>query len=161
MSEGWNENQSADEAIGSVGNEYLTVLIGAQLFAIPVLQIEDVLGEQDVTKIPLAQPEVAGSLNLRGRIVTAIDVRKRLELEGAEESKSMSVVIEHEGELYSLVVDGVGDVLRFPEEKLEKNPATLASVLKDVSNGIYRLEDQLVVILDVSRLLEAIYIEAA
>jgi len=160
MSNKWGGNQ--DTSGFSNTKEYLTVYIGEQMFAIPVLQIEDVLGEQKVTQIPLSQPEVAGSLNLRGRIVTAIDVRRRLGLALAEQKKkSMSVVVEHGHDLYSLIVDGVGDVLNFNDEELEKNPATLEPVLKEVSSGIYRLDRKLVVVLDVSGLLESIYINAA
>lgn len=138
--------------------DYLTIIIAGQMFGIPVLQIQDVLGPQKVTRIPLAPPEVAGSLNLRGRIVTAIDVRRRLGLEAAEAGKSrnMSVVVEHEGELYSLVIDRVGDVLTLYEKNFESNPPTLDPVWRSVSLGVYRLERELLVILDVARLLGSI-----
>lgn len=139
-------------------SDYLTIIIAGQMFGIPVLQIQDVLGPQKVTRIPLAPPEVAGSLNLRGRIVTAIDVRRRLGLEAAEAGKSrnMSVVVEHEGELYSLVIDRVGDVLTLYEKDFESNPPTLDSIWRGVSLGVYRLEKELLVILDVARLLGSI-----
>src|SRR5215813_314004 len=86
--------------------DYVTMSIADQLFGIPVLKVQDVLGPQTITRVPLAPPEVAGSLNLRGRIVTAIDVRLRLGLEPrANQKPSMSVVVEHDGELYSVLVD--------------------------------------------------------
>ena len=93
--------------------DFLTILIAKQRFGIPVMQVQDVLGEQSVTTIPLAPPEVAGSLNLRGRVVTAIDVRCRLGLDPCndDEATGMSVVVEHDSELYSLIIDRVGDVL--------------------------------------------------
>jgi purine-binding chemotaxis protein CheW len=139
-------------------SDYLTIIIAGQMFGIPVLQIQDVLGPQKVTRIPLAPPEVAGSLNLRGRIVTAIDVRRRLGLEAAEDGKSrnMSVVVEQEGELYSLVIDRVGDVLTLYQKDFEANPPTLDPVWRNVSLGVYRLERELLVILDVARLLGSI-----
>lgn len=133
--------------------EYLTVMIGAQMFCLPVLQIQDVLGRQKITRIPLSPPEVAGSLNLRGRVVTAIDVRNLLGLEPGEENKDMNVVVEHEGELYSLIVDSVGVVLEIPADGLEKNPATLDAAMKNISAGVHRMDERLVLIMDISRLL--------
>jgi len=138
-----------------ISKDYLTVTIAGQLFGIPVLQVQDVLRGQAVTKVPLAAPEIAGSLNLRGRVVTAIDVRKRLKLEhNTEDTSSMSVVVEHDDELYSLIIDSVGDVLSLKDKVFEKNPGTLDPLWKDVSTGIYQLEDDLLIIMDVARLLE-------
>ena len=134
--------------------DFVTMTIEGQLFGIPVLAVQDVLGPQQITKIPLAPPEVAGALNLRGRIVTAIDVRSRLKLVAWERGQdSMSVVVDHDGELYSLIVDTVGEVLSLPNESFEQNPQTLDAVWRDVSAGIYRLDGQLLVVFDVSRLL--------
>src|SRR5215471_18085011 len=83
--------------------QYVSIIIDGQLFGIPVLIVHDVLGPQRITRIPLAPPEVAGSLNLRGRIVTAIDVRLCLGLDKRPaEMRGMSVVVEHGGEFYSL-----------------------------------------------------------
>ena len=145
----------------SDSKDFLTVYISGQLFGIPVLQVEDVLGEQRVTKIPLAPPEVAGSLNLRGRIVTAINVRKRLGLEDSESTQEMSVVVEHEGELYSLIIDRVGDVLTLKNDDFQANPATLDPVWRDVSAGIYRLEKNLLVVLDVSKMVFTVHMKDA
>jgi len=145
-----------NESEGS-SKEYLTVLIGEQRFGIPVMQVQDVLREQKVTRIPLASPEVAGSLNLRGRIVTAIDVRRRLNMpDNDKPSSSMSVVVEQNNELFSLIIDSVGDVLRFKDSNFDKNPTTLDPLWRDVSTGIYQLENELLVIMDVSKLLENI-----
>jgi purine-binding chemotaxis protein CheW len=127
------------------------MMIDGQMFGIPVLQVQDVLGEQRVTRIPLSPPEIAGSLNLRGRIVTAINLRRRLGLsELSGDKKSMSIVVEHHGELYSLIVDGVGEVLSLDDDDFEKTPATLDQSWRDVSSGIYRLKDKLLVVFDVS-----------
>lgn len=138
--------------------DFLTVVIAEQKFGIPILQIQDVLGEQSVTCVPLAPPEVAGSLNLRGRIVTAIDVRQRLDIEpGQSHERKMSVVVEHENELYSLIIDRVGDVIRLDNKNFENNPATLNAVWREISAGIYRLENELLVILDVPKLLNTVH----
>ncbi len=135
--------------------EYVTVTIAGQMFGIPVLQVHDVLGSIKLTNIPLAPPEVAGALNLRGRIVTCIDVRKRLGLPPAEETVNrMSVVVEHHGEPYSLLIDTVGEVLSLKTDKLEMNPGTMDPKWRDVSSGIYRTENKLLVILQIDRLLD-------
>ncbi|MCB1681734.1 MAG: chemotaxis protein CheW [Rhodospirillales bacterium] len=141
--------------------EFLTVLIADQKFGIPVLQIQDVLREQKVTRIPLASHEVVGSLNLRGRIVTAIDLRKRLNVPIAEGSRSMSVVVEHNQELYSLIIDKVGDVIRLDGSKIEKNPGTLDAKWREISCGVCQLDRELLIIMDVSRLLDSIHDRAA
>ena len=134
---------------------FVTMITAGQLFGIPVLQVQDVLGPQRITRVPLAPPEVAGSLNLRGRIVTAIDVRVRLGLPPrADNTEGMSVVVDHRGELYSLIVDKVGEVMSLPYSDHEKNPSTLDPCWRDVSDGIYRLKDGLLVELDVARFLQ-------
>jgi purine-binding chemotaxis protein CheW len=134
--------------------DYVTMSIADQLFGIPVLKVQDVLGPQTITRVPLAPPEVAGSLNLRGRIVTAIDVRLRLGLERRQNEKpSMSVVVEHDGELYSLLVDTVGEVLSLNVKDYQRNPPTLNPRLREFSDGIYRLNGSLLVVLSVASLL--------
>ena len=134
--------------------DYVTMSIGGQLFGIPVLKVQDVLGPQTITRVPLAPVEVAGSLNLRGRIVTAVDVRLRLGLPKRDSDKqAMSVVVEHEGELYSLLVDSVGEVLSLESRDYQRNPPTLNPRLREFSDGIYRLNDSLLVVLSVSSLL--------
>ncbi len=158
-------DQAFDLANGATGKtdseEYVTALIDGQLFGIPVLSVQDVLGPQALANIPLAPPEVAGSLNLRGRIVTAIDLRKRLGMEPADREKSMSIVVDHHGELYSLLIDEVGEVLSVPMQNYERNPATLDPRWRDVSQGIFRLDGRLLVILQVQRLLDIIKVAAA
>ncbi len=138
--------------------DFLTVKIGGQMFGIPILQVQDVLGEQRVTHIPLAPPQVSGSLNLRGRIVTAVNVRRCLGLPPLENVENeMSVVVDHDDELYSLVIDEVGDVLSLNESEYEQNPATLDLLWRSVSLGVYRLDSGILVILDVPKLLLSLH----
>jgi purine-binding chemotaxis protein CheW len=133
---------------------FVTMTVATQLFGIPVLKVQDVLGPQRIAHVPLAPPEVLGSLNLRGRIVTAVDVRTRLGIpKRPDGDHSMSVVVEHDNELYSLVVDKVGEVMTLPASDYEKSPATLDPRWHEVSSGIYRLQGNLLVVLDVARFL--------
>ena len=135
--------------------EFVTFTIAGQLFGIPVLQIQDVLSSYQITPIPLAPPEIKGSLNLRGRVVTAVDVRLRLGLSARpREAESMSIVAENEGELYSLMVDSVGEVLALSQSAYERNLPTLDAKFRAFSDGIYRLDKELLVVLDVNRLLQ-------
>jgi purine-binding chemotaxis protein CheW len=146
---------SYDAPVAEEQHEFVSVTVADQLFGIPVLQVQDVLGSQRITRIPLAPAEVAGSLNLRGRIVTAIDLRTRLGLPPLPEGrKGMSVVVDHEGELYSILVDGVGEVLRLNAASAERSPATLDATWRDVSGGVYRLEKTLLIVLNVARVLD-------
>lgn len=148
-----NQAQTNDDDHPAAGG-FVTMTVAGQLFGIPVLQVQDVLGAQRLTRIPLAPPEVAGSLNLRGRIVTAIDVRTRLGLpQRPADMKGMSVVVDLNGELYSLVIDQVGEVLSLAKDTFEANPPTLDPRWREVSRGIYRLKGQLLVVIDVAQLL--------
>ncbi len=152
-----NANGASDET-----EEFVTFTVAGQLFGIPVLQIQDVLSSYQITPIPLAPPEITGSLNLRGRVVTAIDVRLRLGLPArSDETESMSIVAENEGELYSLMVDSVGEVLALSQSAYERNLPTLDAKFRTFSNGIYRLDKQLLVVLDVNRLLDYEHADAA
>lgn len=142
--------------------QYVSLTIADQLLGIPVLNVHDVLTPQRITHVPLAPKEVAGSLNLRGRIVTAIDVRSRLGLPPrAAGEVGMSVVVEHAGESYSLMVDGVGEVLSLSSQDFERNPVTMDPRWRAVSLGIFRLSQKLLVILDIERLLDFTCSEAA
>lgn len=144
--------------MASESKDFVTIRLAGQLLGIPVLTVHDVLNAQNITHIPLAPRWVAGVLNLRGRIVTAIDLRERLGLPARKKEQggraSMSVVVEHRGEPYSLIIDSVGEVLSLDTAAYEKNPVTLDPRWAEVSTGIFRLEKELMVVLDVRRLLE-------
>lgn len=155
------KRQKPTEASGKT-ETYVTMKVADQLFGLPVLAVQDVLASTKINRVPLAPPAVAGSLNLRGRIVTAIDMRVRLGLpQRAEDCLGTSVVVEHEGELYSLIVDRVGEVFSLPVSKFERNSVTLDQVWRDVSAGLYQLDHTLLVVLDVNRLLANWRTEAA
>jgi purine-binding chemotaxis protein CheW len=135
--------------------EYVTVMIGSQLFGLPIARVQDVFIPDRLTRVPLAPPEVAGVLNLRGRIVTAIEMRTRLDLgKRADGEALMAIGIEMKGESYGLLVDTVGEVMKLLNSACEAKPANLDPRLARVASGVFRLEGQLMVVLDVDRVLD-------
>ena len=137
-----------------LGQTLVTLTVADQLCGVPVLSVRDILGEQPITRVPLAPPEIAGSLNLRGRIVTAIDLRRRLGVPPAPPgTPRMSVVTEQGGDLYALLVDQVSEVMTPPESSYARNPPTLPPAWAEICSGIYRLQGRLLVVLDIGRIL--------
>jgi purine-binding chemotaxis protein CheW len=134
--------------------EYVTATVGGQLFGLPIARVQDVFVLDRLTRVPLAAAEIAGVLNLRGRIVTAIDMRRRLGLAPGEVRKRMAIGIEYKGESYGLLIDAIGEVLNLPSSGRESNPVNLEPRLARVSAGVHRLEDRLLVVLDVDRVLD-------
>jgi purine-binding chemotaxis protein CheW len=135
--------------------EYVTVILGGQLFGLPILRVHDVFMLERVTRVPLAPGEVAGVLNLRGRIVTAIDLRGRLGLPAPGDQRPPTAIgIECHGEHYALLVDAVGEVITLVAAAREPNPVNLDPAVARISAGIHRLERQLLVVLDVDRALD-------
>ena len=140
--------------VTSALNLIVSLRVGGQLCGLPVEAVRDVLGPQTITRVPLASPEIAGNLNLRGRIVTTIDLRKRIGLGLPEdEVKPMSVVTEHGPELYALLVDRVLEVVSVAGLTLAPLPSTLSAGWARFGLGVYQLPAGLLLMLDVQRLL--------
>jgi purine-binding chemotaxis protein CheW len=135
--------------------EYVTATIGGQLFGLPIQRVQDVFTPERVTRVPLAPGEIAGVLNLRGRIVTLIDMRDRLGLERPSgDTAAMAIGVESGGESYGLLIDAVGEVLKLDDAGREANPINLDPRLARVSAGIHRLDGQLLMLVDVDRVLD-------
>lgn len=135
--------------------ELVSLHLDDQLVGIPVRQVQDILGPQKITRVPRATPEIAGVLNLRGRIVTAVDLRTRLGMPPApDRNQQMSIVVEHHQELYSLLIDQVGEVLNAPASRFESDASALSAEWRDMSTGVFRLDERLLVVLDVGRVLD-------
>ena len=143
-----------DEHASEIVTEFVTATVGGQLFGLPIGRVQDVFVPARLTRVPLAPAEVAGVLNLRGRIVTVIDMRRRLGMPARSEPGELAVGIERNGGSYGLLVDAVGEVLRISDSIRSANPVNLDSRLAGVSAGVYRLEGELLVVLDVDRILD-------
>lgn len=134
--------------------EYVTVKIGDQLFGAGVSEIREVFSPQGVTTVPRAPSEIGGLLNLRGRIVTAIDARRRLGLAPRSEGEPcMALGLEIGTELYGVLVDSVGEVMRLPIATLEATPSHLDSNWRTMLKGVHRLEGELMAVLDMRALI--------
>ncbi|MCF6199426.1 MAG: chemotaxis protein CheW [Hyphomicrobiaceae bacterium] len=149
-----SKNHKRDAESGPL-EEFVTVIIADQLFGLPINRVSDVFMLTDMTVVPLSIPEIAGVLNLRGRIVTAIDMRQRLGLPPRDSDETaMAVGIEMNRENFGLVIDRIGDVLHLPINDFDANPVNLDPRWKSVAQSIFMLESELLVILDVDRVLD-------
>jgi purine-binding chemotaxis protein CheW len=135
--------------------EYVTFMLAGQIFGLPIEHVQEVFRPSRITCVPLAGGQIAGVLNLRGRIVTAIDMRSRLDLQARDKgAPQMAIGIESGAESFGLLVDALGEVFKLPDAEREPNPVNLDRKLARVSAGVYRLDGQLLVILDVDRVLD-------
>ncbi len=139
----------------AAAREFVILNIAEQQFGVAVSDVHDVFAPTGLARVPLSPPEIAGVLNLRGRIVTAVDARARLGLPPLGESieNAMAVGIEKDGESYGLVIDSVGEVLSLREEEYEPNPCNLDQRWQAVARGVYRQEGRLVIVLDIDHML--------
>jgi len=133
--------------------ELVTFRVAEQWFGVPVLAVQEVLVAQRVARVPLAPAEVTGLLNLRGQIVTAINLHRRMQLGIAPDGAPMNVVVRDGEELFAFVVDEVGDVVPVPDQAFESVPATLDTCWKGVCVGVVQRESDLLAVLDPRRVL--------
>jgi purine-binding chemotaxis protein CheW len=139
--------------------DYVTVVVSGQLLGLPIGRVHDVFITNRITVVPRSPSEIVGLLNLRGRIVTAICLRKRLGMapadkQGSDKAEMVAVGIDHEGESYALIVDAVGEVMRLDQSTLEPPPVHLDRGWAALAAGVHRLADRLLVVLDVDAILK-------
>ncbi|HKB00763.1 MAG TPA: chemotaxis protein CheW [Gemmataceae bacterium] len=132
--------------------QYCTFFLDGHYFGIDVLRVQEVIRYQTMTRVPLAPPVVRGLINLRGQIVTAIDLRRRLGLPDRPDDRlPVNVVVSTDDGAVSLLVDEIGDVLRVPETAFETPPDTLRGPARELIRGAYKLDDRLLLILNTER----------
>lgn len=136
------------------GEMFLTIVVDAYRFGVAVTEIRDVLRPQTTTRIAMASPEIVGAINLRGRVVTVIDLRVRLGfLRQSDRAASMIVVVALDDEVYGLVVDAIGDVVTIDAARREPVPRHLDSMWISLIQGVHRLDRDLLLELDVARVI--------
>jgi purine-binding chemotaxis protein CheW len=134
------------------GHQYCTFYVAGHYFGLDVLKVQEVIRYQEMTRVPLAPPVVRGLMNLRGQIVTAIDLRRRLEMEDRPADQlPLNVVVQTDDGAVSLLVDEIGDVLEVSEQMFERPPETLKGTARELIRGAYKLPDRLLLILDTER----------
>jgi purine-binding chemotaxis protein CheW len=136
--------------------QYITVRIHDQLFGLPIAAINEVFVPEQITRVKLAPREVEGVLNLRGRIVTMIDVRALLRLPPRQSEPLVAAGIDYRGESYGLIIDAVGEVLTVDALPRQPNPANIDARWAELITGVYRVGGELMLVLDVDRALGAI-----
>ena len=137
-----------------IERQFCTFRLGELFLGIEVLQVQEVIRAQNMTRVPLASRSVRGLINLRGQIVTAVDLRERLGLPPRPEDQSpMNVVVRTDEGAVSLLVDEIGDVLETEEDQYEVPPETLAPEARELIRGVYKLPDRLLLVLDTDRAL--------
>ncbi|HAM73343.1 MAG TPA: chemotaxis protein CheW [Verrucomicrobiales bacterium] len=132
--------------------QFCTFYLNGLYFGVEVLKVQEVIRYQEMTPVPLASRTIRGLINLRGQIVTAIDLRRRLELPArGPEELPMNVVVRSEDGAVSLLVDEIGDVVEIEAEIHERPPETLRGVARELITGVYKLKERLLLILDTER----------
>jgi purine-binding chemotaxis protein CheW len=135
--------------------EYVTAIIGGQLFGVPIARVQDVFVPDRLTQVPLAPSEIAGLLNVRGRILTVVNMWKRLDVERKETSnRQLALGVELHDESYGLLIDQIGEVLKVAAASREEPPINLDRKLAHVCTGVHRLDGKLMLVLDLDRILE-------
>ena len=133
-------------------HQFCTFSLQDFTFGIAVQTIQEVIRYQEMTPVPLAPATVHGLINLRGQIVTAIDLRTQLDLPPREgDALPMNVIVRTADGAVSLLVDEIGDVLDVSAADFERTPESLCGVSRDLVKGIYKLKDRLLLILDTER----------
>ena len=133
-------------------NQLCTFTIGENLYGVDAQQVQEVIRYQEMTRVPMSPAVISGLINLRGQIVTALDLRERLGLEPREDDKlPMNVVVRSDDGAVSLLVDQIGDVIEVSPENFESPPDTLRGKARDLIQGAYKLEGRLLLLLDCER----------
>jgi len=133
-------------------NQYCTFYLDGLFFGVDVLKVQEVLRYQEMTQVPLASSVIRGLINLRGQIVTAIDLRRRLNLQDREADQLfMNVIVNTSESDVSLLVDAIGDVLEIEEDLFEMPPQNLDQTVRSLVQGIYKLDSGLLLILDTEK----------
>ncbi len=129
-----------------------TFFLDGRFFGVPVQQVQEVIRYQEMARVPLVPAVISGLINLRGQIVTAIDLRTRLGMdERNADQLPMNVVVRTDDAAVSLLVDEIGDVLEVGEDTFERPPETLDGISREMIRGVHKLPDRLLLVLDIEK----------
>lgn len=145
------------ETIETTHNDHIQLCgfrIGKGFYAIPVLEVQEVVKPQPLSKVPMAPSYIDGLINLRGQIVTSINLRKLFKLQGEGTEEFMNVIVRSGDSLYSLVVDEILDVMNIEKNTFADTPDTLDQEIRQYIDGVYKLKDKLLILLSLEKLLK-------
>ncbi len=141
--------------MSSTTKQYCTFYLDNHYFGIDVLDVQEVFRFQEMTTVPLAPKVIRGLINLRGQIITGIDLRQRLAMEeNADEKPPMNVVVRTQEDVVSLLVDEIGDVMEISDDHYESPPDTLDEKIRELITGVYKLDGKLLLVLDINRVMD-------
>jgi len=147
-------NSISDSAAPGRDGRFATFYVDRLLFGVDVAEVQEVLRAQAMTRVPLAPAVISGLINLRGQLVTALDMRQRLKLAPrAADHAPMNIVVRADDEPLSLLVDEIGDVIDVVAESFERRPSNLDSRVKELIRGVYKLKDRLMLVLDTNSII--------
>jgi purine-binding chemotaxis protein CheW len=133
-------------------SQFCTFFLDHLMFGVELKGVQEVIRELQMTPVPLAPAVVSGLMNLRGQLVTAVDLRRRLELGAAKEGmQPMNVVVRSQDGAVSLLVDEIGDVVEVEEASFERPPETLQGKVRSMILGVHKLDDRLLHVLDIEK----------
>lgn len=139
----------------ATGKQYCTFFLDGLFFGVEVEKVQEVIRYQEMTQVPLAAPVVRGLINLRGQIVMALDLRRRIELtDRPDDQLPMNVVVRTEDGVVSLLVDEIGDVIEVDEDGFERPPENLKGASRELIRGAYKLKDRLLIVLDANKIVQ-------
>jgi purine-binding chemotaxis protein CheW len=139
----------------AISQQFCTFYLNGLFFGVEVEKVREVIRYQAMTRVPRAAAVIGGLINLRGQIVTAIDLRKRMEMEArAADRKPMNVVVRTDDGAVSLLVDEIGDVVEVSPKRFEPPPETLLGAARKMTCGVYKLDGQLLHAVDLDAVLE-------
>ena len=134
--------------------QLVTFSIGEEEFGVDILKVQEIIRTMEITKVPRAQPFVEGVINLRGKVIPIIDLRRRFELASKTHDKhTRIIVIEMDVMIVGFVVDSVSEVLRIPASTVEPPPPVVAGMESEYISGVGKLQDRLLILLDLDKLL--------
>ncbi len=150
--------EKTDKTYGEQTGELLQLVsfnIGSEEFGVDILKVQEINRMVEITRVPQAPPYVEGVINLRGKVIPIVDLRKRFNLEDKEYDKNTRiVVVDISGNIMGMVVDSVSEVLRLPSNTIEPPPEIVASINSEYIKGVAKLEDRLLIFLDLSKVID-------
>lgn len=150
-----DESRNPNGAVEDGGRQFATFFVDHLLFGVEVLRVQEVLRYQEMTSVPRAPDVVEGLINLRGQIVTAIDMRRRLGLAPrGNDQAPMNMVVRSDDGAVSLLVDEIGDVVEVEESAFESAPENVDPEIRELTTGMYKLKDRLLLVLDTRKAID-------